>query len=140
MTSSTAPIAPSRRGDPIYISSFIERNLASQIIPTLRNLGMRPIALKEPLRYEEPFGFLKKRIAACRGGVLRLSEDWYNGQELEIREGLKHFPRRMLIISEPQLLDRPPPDVEPRVLFPVTGSVMSPHETEQFASILSRRW
>lgn len=129
-------LAPSRRGRPIYLSSFFEQDLARQIIPTLREFGMRPVALPEKLR-EGEVGLLRQRLSSCEGGVLRLSEHDRSGEELEIREGLKHFPKRLLIISEPHLLQHPPLDIEPRALFPVSGAVMSPSESIQFASLLS---
>ncbi|MCI4665223.1 MAG: hypothetical protein MRY74_10935 [Neomegalonema sp.] len=139
LRSATTPTATASRDRPIFLSSSFEAELAGQIVPALRQVGLRPISAAADAvpSNGEAWDTLRRQIAACRGGVLRLCENHFERQESEIREALKHFPDRVVIVAEPRSLQRPLPDISIRALFPVVGDAMDPAEAQRFSDLIA---
>ena len=128
---------PSAPGDPIYLSAYIGETVSRQIVPSLRQVGLRPISMTQPSAGENGWDALRRRIASCRGGVMRLSEDAYEGEAFEIREGLKLFPARLVILGRPDLLENTKMDISQCVLFPFDGHGLSETDRTRLATLLS---
>ncbi len=131
---------PTGRGDPIYVSPLLAKGLSQQIVPALRSAGLEPVAAGDAAGAAlsgDGWSLARKRIAACRGGVMSVSESDADASEREIAEGLKHFPKRMIIVAEERLISQRPLKVDANLLFPVRGPTMSAQEARRFAAIVS---